>query len=82
RFASWCPFLVSCYTTSLMDHLYTKADMKIITKGELLKDERYKLIKEAVRSRFQLDDATMNIEWSALHESVLHKQRNSQKKQP
>ncbi|CAF3444963.1 unnamed protein product [Rotaria socialis] len=68
------------FATLLMDQLFTKEELVSISKDELIKDGRYQIIKEAVRSKFQLNIEMLNLEWPNLHESILQKRRNEIKK--
>ncbi|CAF1263546.1 unnamed protein product [Rotaria sp. Silwood1] len=68
------------FVALVMDHVFTKHELCTITTSELIKDERYNIIRETVRSRFKLDAKQMNIEWPTIHESILQKRRNESKK--
>ncbi|CAF1032580.1 unnamed protein product [Adineta steineri] len=68
------------YVALVMDKLFTFEEITTITKDELVNDERYLIIKEAVRSRFKLNHEMLQSEWSTLHESILQKRRNELKK--
>ncbi|CAF1097180.1 unnamed protein product [Adineta steineri] len=68
------------YVALVMDKLFTFEEITTITKDELVKDERYLIIKEAVRSRFKLNHEMLRSEWSILHECILQKRRNELKK--
>ncbi|CAF4441990.1 unnamed protein product [Rotaria sp. Silwood2] len=64
------------FVALVMDHVFTKHELCTITTNQLIKDERYNTIKEAVRSRFKLNAEEMNAEWPTIHESILQKRRN------
>ncbi|CAF0988140.1 unnamed protein product [Adineta steineri] len=67
------------YVARVMDKLFTVQEITTITKDELVKDERYLIIKEAVRLRFKLNHETLQSEWATLHECILQKRRNELK---
>ncbi|CAF0870289.1 unnamed protein product [Rotaria sordida] len=68
------------FVALVMDQVFTKHELCTITTSQLIKDERYNTIKEAVRSRFKLNAEEINMEWSTIHESILQKRRNESKK--
>ncbi|CAF2940620.1 unnamed protein product, partial [Rotaria sp. Silwood2] len=70
------------FVALVMDHVFTKHELCTITTNQLIKDERYNTIKEAVRSRFKLNAEEMNAEWPTIHESILQKRRNENIAEP
>ncbi|CAF1549434.1 unnamed protein product, partial [Adineta steineri] len=68
------------YVALVMDKLFMFEEITTITKEELVKDERYLIIKEAVRSRFKMNHEMLQSEWSTLHECILQKRRNELKR--
>ncbi|CAF3556201.1 unnamed protein product [Rotaria socialis] len=68
------------FVALVMDNIFSKQELCTISRVQLISDERYNLIKEAVRSRFKLNHEEMNSEWPTIHESILQKRRNEIKK--
>ncbi|UJR19136.1 hypothetical protein I4U23_022266 [Adineta vaga] len=63
------------YVTSLMDVLFKHEDLKAMGAKDMVNDDRYILLKEAVRSKFRLCPDEFDSIWDWLHDVVLAKRR-------
>ncbi|CAF1045923.1 unnamed protein product [Didymodactylos carnosus] len=67
---------MNLYLTAVVDQLFKPDELPNINVYDLQKDDRFNLAKEAVRSKYELDDHNMNFEWPSLRETFLQKRRN------
>ncbi|CAF4133292.1 unnamed protein product, partial [Rotaria magnacalcarata] len=63
------------YATSLMDTLFKPDELLTIETKNVSTDERYILLKEAVRNKFRLTQEELESMWICLHTVILTKRR-------
>ncbi|CAF0899743.1 unnamed protein product [Rotaria sordida] len=70
---------MNLYVTSLIDIVFTHEELLELDATKIKFNDGYKLIQEAVRSKFRLSDDIFKIEWYNLHETFLNKRRDIKK---
>ncbi|CAF1333861.1 unnamed protein product [Adineta ricciae] len=63
------------YVTSLMDVIFKREELVNLETKDVIKDDRYQLLKEAVRSKFRLPEDELETIWIWLHNVILAKRR-------
>ncbi|CAF2069014.1 unnamed protein product [Rotaria magnacalcarata] len=63
------------YVTSLMDTLFKPDELLTIETKNISTDERYSLLKEAVRNKFRVTQEELESMWIWLHTVMLTKRR-------
>ncbi|CAF1304847.1 unnamed protein product [Rotaria magnacalcarata] len=63
------------YVTSLMDTLFKPDELLTIETKNISTDERYSLLKEAVRNKFRVTQEELESMWIWLHTVILTKRR-------